>query len=73
MAILPWLYELSGLLFPDIGRKVFSGQIRFLLTGTHVWPAFLAMETPCTEPVLRELEAAHWFIPTNCKRPSDGK
>lgn len=41
--------------------------------GGHVWSAFQGMETLWTEPVLRELEEAHWYISTNGKRILDGK
>ena len=49
------------LLFPNIEQKWFSCQIRLLLKEAHIWSAFPVMDTPCTKPVLREQEAAHWF------------
>ena len=56
------------LLFPTCDKKALSRQIWLLLIGEHTWSAFQEMETSCTKPVLREKEAAHWYICPSYRR-----
>ena len=41
-----------------LAHKAYSGPIRLLPEGEHVWSWFLALAMPCKAPVHREQEAA---------------
>ena len=47
------------LLFPGIEKNDFSCLIKTLCNGYHVLCAYQVLVTMCTEPVLREQEAAN--------------
>ena len=63
----------SVLLFPDMGKKEFFCQCRLLLKGDAVCSAFHGMETPFTEPVLRDQRQVIGSSPARCRRILGGK
>ena len=70
-ALVAWIC--SVLLFPAIGKKGFSCQLRLLLNGEHVGHAFEGMENLCTKLLLRKQEAALSYIWCCYRRCLGGK
>lgn len=59
-AIIPTSH--SDRICPACAKKAFSSQMRYLLTGEHVWRGFQARETSCIHPVHKEHCVAPWLI-----------
>lgn len=61
MSILLCLHYLAICYFSQYWKQCLAWLFRLLLKGKQVWNAFQVIETPCTLPVLRDQEEAHFL------------
>ena len=54
--------------FHTCAKKAWSYQICNILKGEHIWSAFQALESPCTEPGLCGKEGQCWILCPNYRR-----